>query len=559
MRNDEPRFQLIFFKAQRLIAFSLLEIFKDILPAYRVRESLADDTKKDKPKQQRLKKLTKELVEFETSLVRYYKLFINKMERMINCIKSSSKRTSAFYDRMLLTRTAKENMAIVGTKCLCQVLLTQPNFNFRDNIIELITPLMNSKVEEISRIACQTISTLYKQDKLGELSLVCVKETGKVVKALGLHTKPAVLETFLYLKIKEVNNRGVHAENKKKMREKLDKMSKKEKKRYKKMKKLDNQLLETEAQESQQKKLDHHTDILSHIFFIYFRLLKQVAENELESSDDTKCLLPVLDGLSKFSHLINVDFYDDLISLLHQLISSGNLDNSQSLACLSTVFAILSDEGYAINVDPQRFYSQLYASLLKMDSEEDRSDADLRLLHSCLLNMILKKRKQMTMARVMAFTKRLATTSLSTPSATAASLMCALRLIVQNHSRCEVLMDTEAYGSGTFLPDLEDPEYCNANASKLWELHLLRKHYDDSTRQFANYFIKHNPKDKTGKELATDLLKSTPLEVYESLNKRDNDYVTSTHLPEVGKRKFHGFIFSQDSLTTECRKKLKLE
>ena len=35
-------------------------------------------------------------------------------------------------------------------------------------------------------------------------------------------------------------------------------------------------------------------------------------------------------------------------------------------------------------------------------------------------------------------------------------------------------MDNEPQGSGSYLPDLDDPEHCNAHNAMLWELTLLR-------------------------------------------------------------------------------------
>ena len=39
----------------------------------------------------------------------------------------------------------------------------------------------------------------------------------------------------------------------------------------------------------------------------------------------------------------------------------------------------------------------------------------------------------------------------------------------------DILLDTDtSQGSGTFLPELDEPEYCNAATTALWELHLMR-------------------------------------------------------------------------------------
>lgn len=44
----------------------------------------------------------------------------------------------------------------------------------------------------------------------------------------------------------------------------------------------------------------------------------------------------------------------------------------------------------------------------------------------------------------------------------------------QTFPRTDLLLDNESQGSGVFLPELEEPEYCNAQNTALWELHALR-------------------------------------------------------------------------------------
>lgn len=43
----------------------------------------------------------------------------------------------------------------------------------------------------------------------------------------------------------------------------------------------------------------------------------------LKTASDSSLLPSVLEGLAKFAHLINIEFFDDLIKVLNQLIASG--------------------------------------------------------------------------------------------------------------------------------------------------------------------------------------------------------------------------------------------
>jgi nucleolar complex protein 3 len=61
-----------------------------------------------------------------------------------------------------------------------------------------------------------------------------------------------------------------------------------------------------------QEKSKHQTHILEHMFLIYFKILK--------TNSNLKLIPSVLEGLSKFAHLISLEFFDDLITVLHQMV-----------------------------------------------------------------------------------------------------------------------------------------------------------------------------------------------------------------------------------------------
>lgn len=45
-------------------------------------------------------------------------------------------------------------LAQVALRCLCQLLLALPHFNFHNNIIVILAPLMNSSAPQVSRGSC---------------------------------------------------------------------------------------------------------------------------------------------------------------------------------------------------------------------------------------------------------------------------------------------------------------------------------------------------------------------------------------------------------------------
>lgn len=45
---------------------------------------------------------------------------------------------------------------------------------------------------------------------------------------------------------------------------------------------------------------------------------------------------------------------------------------------------------------------------------------------------------------------------------------------VQTFPKCDLMLDNDMQGSGVYLPELDEPEYCNPQNTCLWELHTLR-------------------------------------------------------------------------------------
>ena len=73
----------------------------------------------------------------------------------------------------------------------------------------------------------------------------------------------------------------------------------------------------------------------------------------------------------RFSPVINLDFYHDLVDVLDDLMESGELGFREQLHIVQTVFTILSGHGEALNIDPIRFYTHLYRNLLCIHAGEN--------------------------------------------------------------------------------------------------------------------------------------------------------------------------------------------
>lgn len=62
--------------------------------------------------------------------------------------------------------------------------------------------------------------------------------------------------------------------------------------------------------------------------------------------------------------MINLEFYSDLVAILARLVDDELIGPRERLLCVRTVLAVLAGRGDVLNVDPARFHTQLYVSMM---------------------------------------------------------------------------------------------------------------------------------------------------------------------------------------------------
>lgn len=440
---------------RRLAALTLLEVFKDVVPGYAITGPTTTGNA-------RLKKDTRALQSYEEALLRYYGQYVACLRKMLARHDRSDKKGPEGGVRQRLTA----QLAHVAGRCACGLLLAHPHFNLREQLVSLVVHCLGSEDEELSRTACHSLKQLYRQDRLGQATLEAVRKTRALLRARGLQVHPRVLEPFLDLKLKE-EPQSQGAPNLKKVRERLRKLSRREHKHHKRLQKLEAQLRETEAQESVVQRDRLQGQILQQLLWTYAHVLKQVLQRPV-----IKPLLgPVLRGVSRFAHLVNLDFLEDLLGALSALLDQ--LGPREVPLCLQAAFALLSGQGKALNVDPQRFYLALFDCLL--------SAVDARAVLFCWRPMVADRCRSLSAGRIRALVKRLATLCLAQTGG-ALALSLALGALVRSEPRLQVLLDSTE-DQGPFRPQLPDPDH--AGSAPLWELHLLRRHCQPSLASWA--------------------------------------------------------------------------
>uniref|UniRef100_G1RR66 Nucleolar complex protein 3 homolog n=1 Tax=Nomascus leucogenys TaxID=61853 RepID=G1RR66_NOMLE len=506
---------------RKLVIVSLMELFKDITPSYKIRP-LTEAEKSTKTRKE-----TQKLREFEEGLVSQYKFYLENLEQMVKDWKQRKLKKSN-----VVSLKAYKGLAEVAVKSLCELLVALPHFNFHNNIIVLIVPLMNDMSKSISEMCCEAVKKLFKQDKLGQASLGVIKVISGFVKGRNYEVRPEMLKTFLCLRIKEVEvKKDTEDINKPKkfmtFKEKRKSLSRMQRKFFS-WKKNHSHFVSLLCQ---------HTETLNIVFVTYFRILKKAQRSPL--------LPAVLEGLAKFAHLINVEFFDDLLVVLHILIESGDLSYQESLHCVQTAFHILSGQGDVLNIDPMKFYTHLYKTLFKLHAGATNEGVEIVL--QCLDVMLTKRRKQVSQQRALAFIKRLCTLALHVLPNSSIGILATTRILMHTFPKTDLLLDSESQGSGVFLPELDEPEYCNAQNTALWELHALRRHYHPIVQRFAAHLIAGAPSEGSG-ALKPELCRRTAAELFEAYSMAE---MTFNPPVESSNPKIKGKVLQGDSFLNE--------
>uniref|UniRef100_G1M4V7 Nucleolar complex protein 3 homolog n=1 Tax=Ailuropoda melanoleuca TaxID=9646 RepID=G1M4V7_AILME len=472
---------------RKLVIISLLELFKDITPSYKIRP-LTEAEKCTK-----IRKETQKLREFEEGLVSQYKFYLENLEQMIKDWKQRKLKKSN-----VVSLKAYKGLAEVAVRSLCELFGGTTSFQ------------LSQQHHFGGLLSDCCLKELFKQDKLGQASLGVIKVISGFVKGQNYEVRPEMLKTFLCLRIKEVEvKKDTEDINKPKkfmtFKEKRKTLSRMQRKWKKAEEKLERELLEAEASESTERKLKLHTETLNIVFVTYFRILKNAQRSPLLPS--------VLEGLAKFAHLINVEFFDDLLVVLHSVIESGDLSYRESLHCVHTAFHILSGQGDVLNIDPMKFYTHLYKTLFKLHA--GATNEGVRILLQCLDVMLTKRRKQVSQQRALAFIKRLCTLALHVLPNSSIGILATNRILMHTFPKTDLLLDNESQGSGVFLPELDEPEYCNAQNTALWELHALRRHYHPVVQRFAAHLIAGAPSEGS-EALKPELSRRSAAELFET-------------------------------------------
>jgi len=508
---------------RRLGLATQLTVYKDAIPGYRIRP-LDEDNSGGK-----VSKDVRHLRSFEQSLVGSYQAYVKELSRCARPGKAQDE--------------AAASVAQVAISCACALLLAVPHFNFRGELLKILINKLSERNVDANFVKCrETLETLFQDDEDGTPSLDAVTLLTRMMKSRDYRVHESVLNTFLHLRLlSEFSSKASRdtidkpsADDRaagKKPKQKREFRTKKQRKILKEQKSIDKEFKEADAIVSHEERDRMQAETLKLVFVAYFRILKARSPDLMGA---------VLEGLAKYAHLINQDFFGDILEALKDLIndaealSSDDPEDSDdqtrqkpttpasstrsTLLCINTAFALLDGQDVAksassLSLDLSFFTTHLYKSLyaLALNPDLEYSSKSLHLpdphapnpsphpppttpnkvnlrstaslLHSALTSALTSR--STPPLRVAAFTKQLFTALLQTPEKSSIALLALLNQVLKMHGRkvASLWNTEERKGDGVFDALRGEVEGSNPFASTVWEGELLMLHYARGVRQ----------------------------------------------------------------------------
>jgi nucleolar complex protein 3 len=505
---------------------TMLAVFKDVIPGYRIRPIGKDDMTN------KVSKEVRKLRAFEQGLLSGYKSYLQVLKGLAKGSAAKDPDTAS--------------LGSVAIACACTLLENVSHFNERSILVAIVVGKLSlrmpsGKDQDYTR-CLNALEHTFQSDDDGFISMEVVTQLTKMMKSRNWQFHESVLNSLLHLRLlnefsgkassERVDKPVKEEEPAKKPSQKKVFRTKKERKIAKERRAIESEMKVADASVSYEERDKNQAETLKLVFLAYFRILKARVDHLMGA---------VLEGLARFAHLINQEFFGDILEVLKDLITEASVDlrtetgddldenrNAlrETLLCITTAFALLHGQmdviksATSLHLDLDFFIKNLYNIILPLSQDPDlelsaknRHARDpngleipttastkvnvatttvlfLRSLQAVLLPPT--NTRSVPPLRVAAFTKQLETAALHLPQKSSVAVLSLLQQVSRVHGKkMMTLWHTEdRKGDGKFDP-LSALESANPMATTVWEGELLRLHYDPKIRDTVKLMEKN--------------------------------------------------------------------
>ncbi|CAK7239288.1 MAG: hypothetical protein STHCBS139747_000718 [Sporothrix thermara] len=302
---------------QKMCLATQLTVYKDVIPGYRIR-SFGEEA----PTGERLSSDVRRIRAYEQSLLAGYQGYLRELMRLSK-LRPSQVSSKASNSKQAKMAKNTNSLADAALSCACSLLNAVPHFNFREDLLKIIVGKLSMRRVDASFVKCRAaLETLFREDDEGRPSMEAVAMLSKMMKARDYWVDESVPNTFLHLRLlSEFSGKGsqdsVERTSEGKKKDKKEFRTKRQRKMMKEQKALDRDMAQADALVAHEERERMQSETLKLVFATYFRILKLRTPHLMGA---------VLEGLAKYAHLINQNFFGDLLEALKDLIRYSEED-----------------------------------------------------------------------------------------------------------------------------------------------------------------------------------------------------------------------------------------
>ena len=548
------------------------EVLIDLIPNYKIspnQNQAAEEEDGEGPKQPRMKKEVAAVDKLEHELLTQYERFLQLL-------------------RKLHGKHHPEQQAL-GSRLCSKLVKAACEFNHNETLLTLAVDFANAKSSRVAQPCLTALQELLDSELVSDPALFVVNGILSIVRKKHHAINPKVLNLLLFIRVAMLD---IHRKDIAEEMEKNKRMKKQDKE-------LARQMMKAKARRDRAELAVKQTKIIEKIFVVYLRVLRgaQTCANQLHQ---TKVLAPTLEGLSKFAPLVNVEHFHLLMAALKELVDDEKTSVSTKLHALVAVSCLAQkDATYDSSewrVDQSHYHNVLFKCLRESLScpagdrratgqeEEGSSDnksqgsvgsigtlssqafsiaqsmAQQHFVKSSAgkewtyqvsvairaIDLLILTQRHVPIPRIVALIRRLLQFAPHTPHHISLSLLSlAHRIAVRYPSAASIFIggsDHQFSGRGTFDPEVDDVNHCNAESSFGWELPLLAHSYHPVLRDVSGAICRHY--HKVGKQadgapavVSSSLNALHPLQLLEKYDCSQGDVVPHPPQPSSRRRK----------------------
>lgn len=116
----------------------------------------------------------------------------------------------------------------------------------------------------------------------------------------------------------------------------------------------------------------------------------------------------------------------------------------------------------------------MYKNILKVHC--GRTHAETEIVLKTLTQILIHQRKRISQTRLIAFVKKISVQALQLQHNATLATLGIIKQVMQFGKAAHILLDTDCSGDSHYQIEIEEPDYCNAHSTALYELVALQVH-----------------------------------------------------------------------------------